>query len=209
MSRPWISTNLAISADGKISSAGHQASNWTSSADHGRLLALRAGADALMVGRGTLVVDRMSMIVPGKPIQPLRCIVSSGAGSIPPDHPLLQTKGGAVLWLVTGVPVSSLPDGVMIHRSSLAVFLHELASTHGVRHLHCEGGGQLVRELASMDVIDEFHATIAGHAVFGGANAPTATGIPAAFLQHSAEFELSCFEPHPDLGECFVSYRRR
>lgn len=209
MPRPWISTNLAISADGKITSTKRHASNWTSHADHQRLLSLRSAADALMVGRGTLVADRMSMLVPDKLVQPLRCVVSSGAGNIPQDHPMLQSPGGAIHWLVTGVPGSPLPDGVTIHRSSLMLFLDLMASNHGVRHLHCEGGGQLIRELASMDAIDEFHATLVAHAVFGGVNAPTATGMVGDFLPHSADFQLCCFEPRADVGECFVSYRRK
>ncbi len=209
MQRPWISTNLAISADGKITSAGRLPSHWTSAADKERLLSLRTGADALMVGRGTLVADRMSMVVPDKSVQPLRCVVSSGAGGIPRDHPLLESRGGAIHWLVTGSPDFPLPDGMTVHRSSIMFFLHSLASDHGVRHLHCEGGGCLIRALASLDVIDEFHATLAGHVIFGGTKAPAATGISADFLPNSVGFQLSCFEPRSDLGECFVSYSRK
>ncbi len=78
----------------------------------------------------------------------------------------------------------------------------------GVRHLHCEGGGQLIRALAELDAIDEFHVTLAGHALFGGMEAPTATGIGVDFLPASLDFALSHFEPRPDMGECFLSYRR-
>jgi hypothetical protein len=77
MPRPWISTNLAISLDGKISSAAFHPSGWTSREDHARLHELRRPADALLVGRGTLVADRMALTVPGKAVQPLRCVVST------------------------------------------------------------------------------------------------------------------------------------
>src|SRR5687768_15559057 len=73
MPDPWLSTNLAISADGKISSVHHLPSRWTSAEDHRRLLELRASADALLVGRGTWENDRMTLTAPQNP---LRCVVS-------------------------------------------------------------------------------------------------------------------------------------
>jgi 2,5-diamino-6-(ribosylamino)-4(3H)-pyrimidinone 5'-phosphate reductase len=205
MPRPWISTNLAISADGKISSVQNRPSNWTSAADHARLLMLREKADALIVGRGTLEADRMTMRVPGKNIQPLRCIVSQ-SGDIAPDHPLFHSDGGAVHVLVTGNAAHPGIAGATTHHGTLAGFLETLACELGVKYLHCEGGGALIRSLAEMDVIDEFHLTLAGHTLFGGAMAPTATGIPAEFLPQSRVFTLHEF--HAEADECFLSYRR-
>jgi riboflavin biosynthesis pyrimidine reductase len=209
MLRPRISINLAVSADGKITSVARHPSGWTSREDHARLLALRKNADALMVGRGTLEADRMTLTVPGKPVQPLRCIVSE-SGKIPADHPLFRRAGGAIHLLVTGDsthPSSATP--ATIHRMGLADFLQTLAADLGVERLHCEGGGRLVRSLAELDVIDDFHLTLAGHTVFGGLQAPTATGIPAGFLPGSRDFTLTHFEPRPESGECFLSYLRR
>jgi hypothetical protein len=62
--------------------------------------------------------------------------------------------------------------------------------------------------MAELDVIDEFHLTIAGHTLFGGLRAPTGTGIPAEFLEATRGFRISHFEPRPELGECFLSYTR-
>lgn len=208
MPRPWISTNLAISADGKISDVGNRPSGWTSPADHERLVSLRRNADALMVGRGTLEKDRMSLRVAGSPKQPLRCIVSR-TGGISPDQPVFHADGGAVHLLVTEATASPPLPGVTVHRGNLASFLETLAADHGVKRLHCEGGGQLVRALAELDVIDEFHLTIAGHMVFGGAAAPTATGVPGTFLPAGRSFSLECFEPDPSTGECFLTYLRK
>ena len=206
MLRPWISTNLAVSADGKISSVDRRPSGWTSREDHARLLELRQNADALMIGRGTLETDRMTLTVPGKPAPPLRCIVSK-TGDISPAHPVFHTPGGAIHLLVTRA--STRPDlPATIHHASLAEFLHTLASSHGVNRLHCEGGGTLIRSLAEIDAIDEFHLTLAGHTLFGGQQAPTASGIPADFLPQSQVFEIRHFDPRPDSGECFLSYRR-
>lgn len=209
MPRPRISTNLAISADGKISSSPPRPSGWTSSQDHARLLELRGNADALMVGRGTLDSDRMTLTVPGKAIQPLRCIVSR-TGKIDPSHPLFQKPGGDIHLLVTGEIEGEIPhilgSRVILHQKTLLEFIQLLAAEFQVERLHCEGGGQLIRALAEMDMIDEFNLTLAGHIVFGGLHAPTATGMPGDFLLRATEFKLSHFEPIG--GECFLSYTR-
>lgn len=206
MVRPHISTNLAISADGKISSTPPRPSGWTSRADHARLVALRATADAILVGRGTLESDRMTLTVPNQPQQPLRCIVSRH-GTLDPEHPVFRTPGGDIHLLVTGEFAGSVSSNVTLHRQTLLGFIQSLAAEYHVHHLHCEGGGQLIRALAELDVIDEFHLTLAGHTLFGGIQASTATGIPAEYLPQSLAFEISYFEPLA--GECFLSYTRR
>lgn len=207
MPRPWISTNLAISADGKISNMHRRPATWTSTEDHSRLLRLRQTADALLIGRGTLETDRMTLTVPGKPVQPLRCIVSE-TGMLSPDHPVFHTPGGGIHLLATESPQHPPGLPAILHHQSLANFLETLATRLGVKHLHCEGGGMLIRSLAQLDAIDECHFTLAAHTLFGGHQAPTATGTPAEFLPHSRDFEITHFDPRPDSGECFVTYRR-
>jgi riboflavin biosynthesis pyrimidine reductase len=211
MQRPHISTNLAISADGKISSAKGIPSGWTSKADHARLLELRQNTEALLVGRGTLESDRMTMTVPGKTHQPLRCVVSRD-GKFDFTHPLFQKPGGAIHLLTTGnLPPETqgcLFDEVTFHHQSLPDFLETLALQHAVKSLHCEGGGQLIRALADLDAIDEFHLTVAGHTLFGGLRAPTGMGLPAEFLDATRHFRISHFDAQPDVGECFLSYTR-
>lgn len=207
MRRPRISTNLAISADGKISPIPPRPSGWTSSADHARLLELRSNADALLVGRGTLEADRMTMTVPGKSSQPLRCILSR-RGEIDPTHPIFSKPGGGIHLLVTGDSAGLSHPEVTVHRQSLREFLHVLASDYQIQHLHCEGGGGVIRALAELDVIDEFHLTLAGHTLFGGLQAATATGKPSEFLPNSLKFRITRFEPHPTAEECFLTYTR-
>lgn len=203
MRRPTLSLNLALSADGKISSVGRRPSGWTSKDDHARLLELRNGADALLVGRGTLEADRMTMKAPG---DPWRCVVSR-SGRFDPAHPLFQTSGGPVHLLVTEGVAPEIA-GATVHSGSLAAFLETLAAV-GIRRAHCEGGGELVFALAELDAIDEIHLTWAGHTVFGGLGAPTLSGVPGVFLPATREFELADFEPRPENGECFLSYRRK
>lgn len=203
MKRPHLSLNLAISADGKISSVARRPSGWTSQDDHARLLELRKEADALLVGRGTLEADRMTMKAPG---DPWRCVVSR-SGRFDPAHPLFHTPGGPVHLLVTAGVAPEIP-GATVHTGSLAAFLEALAAS-GIRRVHCEGGGELVFALAELDVIDEIHLTLAGHTVFGGREARTLSGVPGNFVPATRDYELTEFDPRLGTGECFLSYRRK
>ncbi len=204
---PYLSVNFAISADGKISGASRQPSGWTSEADSARLIALRRPADALLVGRGTLEADRMTMTVPGAKQQPLRCIVSR-SGKLDEAHPIFTRDGGPIHLLVPGNAEPDVPDCVTIHCGTLKDFLAMLVRDYAVRHIHCEGGGELVQALAEDDLIDEIHLTWAGHTLFSGRGAPTLTGVPGDFLPSSRAFDLTHFEPLANVGECFMTWKR-
>lgn len=215
MTRPTILVNFAITADGKVSTVKKEPAHFTSHLDLQRLLEIRKRADALLVGRGTLEADEMSMTIPAelKPSgQPLRCVVSR-SGTFDLGHKVFHTVGGTVHLLATDAPEDYDPAlyeaaGAHVHRGSLADFLGTLASAHGVKTLLCEGGGTLVKALADLDAIDEINLTFTGHTAFGGAGAPTMTGHLGDHLPASLEFELTHFEPL-DNGECFLTYQRR
>ena len=215
MPRPTILINFAITADGKISTVNKDPAHFTSKRDLQRLLEIRRRADALLVGRGTLEADAMSMTIPSKlkpSGQPLRCIVSR-AGRFALGHKVFHTKGGALHLLATEATedydsFSYEAAGATVHRSSLAAFLTTMATDYGVETMLCEGGGTLVKSLAELEAIDEINLTFAGHTLFGGADAPTITGHLGAHLPASLEFELTHFEPL-DNGECFLTYQRK
>jgi len=212
MRYPSISLNFALSADGKIAAAGPGTGRWTSAADLDRLLTLRLGADALLVGRGTLDADQMTLTLPAHlnpPFQPLRCVVSR-RGGFNPRHPLFAAAGGPIHLLVTGAddPPAELAGRATIHRCRLPEFLATLGRDHGVQRIHCEGGGELARALLQLDIVATIHLTWAGHTLFGGREAPTLSGLPGDFLPASRQFELVHFDPRPESGECFLTYHR-
>lgn len=214
MTRPTVLINFAITADGKVSTVNKDPAHFTSKADLNRLLMIRKRADAVLVGRGTLEADNMSITIPSElnPVrQPLRCIVSR-SGKFDLAHKVFHTEGGAIHLLATEPapdydPSSYEAVGAIVHRGPLVAFLSTLRSQHGVEILLCEGGGTLVRALSELDAIDEVNLTFAGHTLFGGADAPTITGHLAPHLPAALEFELTHFEPL-DNGECFLTYRR-
>ncbi len=216
----YISANIAMSADAKISTRSYTPARFTSQRDSQRLLELRKDKDALLVGRGTLLADTMTMRVPDQSQQPLRCIVSRSS-PIPSDHPILQSKGGLILLCHTEAKTPTERTGMtdttnnsltrettLQHYSgSLPAFLHHLEDQHGVKTLHCEGGGMLLKSLLALDLLDELHLTLAAHTLFGGKEAPTLTGQIGDYLATSQHFILSHFEPTSD-SECFLTYQK-
>jgi riboflavin biosynthesis pyrimidine reductase len=81
-----------------------------------------------------------------------------------------------------------------------------LRAEYGVKSLVCEGGGALLRSLATADLLDEIHLTLAP-VLFGGAAAPTLTGLPGDFLPKPLEFRLAKMEALGD--ECLLHFKRK
>src|ERR1700758_4286391 len=72
MLRPQIILNFAMTLDGKVTTARYTPSDFTSPLDKHRLLKIRSLGDALMVGRNTLQIDRMSMGLPDEELRKAR-----------------------------------------------------------------------------------------------------------------------------------------
>src|SRR5947208_16843426 len=84
--------------------------------------------------------------------------------------------------------------------------LRILRRKYNVRTVACEGGATLFRSLLEHGLIDELNLTIAPY-LFGGAGAPTLTGLSKEFLPASVHCSLSNM---PVAGEeCFLTYRIR
>ena len=90
MDRPFIFINSAMSADGKLSTKERKQVRISGKLDFGRVDELRAQADAVMVGIGTVLSDDPSLTVKsperkaarkaaGKSENPVRIIVDSAA----------------------------------------------------------------------------------------------------------------------------------
>ena len=223
--RPLVAAHFAMTADGKTSTRAFTPALFTSPADKRRLQEVRAGTDAIMAGRGTVAADSMitelsrqdlrkGRVSLGLPPEPLRVVVSN-AGTLDPDWKIFKYSGSPlVVFSTRRMPVDLRP--VIARHAELFIFsrrtvdlrkAHEiLRSEFGVKRLVCEGGGTLLRSLASLDLVDEIFLTIAP-VVFGGRLAPTLTGLPGGFLKPPREFEIvrqSVLD-----GECFLELRRK
>lgn len=209
MKRPHISLNFAISADGKITTKSGDPSGWTSDRDTVRYFQIREKADAIMVGRGTQEADDMSLTNPGGLTQPARIVVSHG-GNYDLSSKFLTAQGGQRYLIVTDrdADLGHLDscDAIVLQMDLLTAL--DRLHGDGVRQLLCEGGGQLVKSLAALGVIDTIHLTWAAHTLIGGSEAPGIAGLPGDFFPTSQQFKLSHFEPSADDKECYLTYTR-
>lgn len=197
--------NFALSADGKISTRKKTPAHFTSKRDLDRLHEIRERADAILIGRGTLEADQMTMRSKNAP-QPLRAIISK-SGQFDHHHPIFQSEGGNLHLIITDGEGNS-PKNTTTHHCSLAEWLDWLSEQPGIDTLLCEGGGQLAHALFELDCVDELNLTLAAHSVFGGKNAPTLTGESSAFLAESTSYELqSIEEAGPE--EFFLRYHKK
>ncbi len=199
-----IILNMAISADGKISTSGNSPSHFTSKNDLEHLLEIRKRADAILVGRRTLEADQMTMTVEGK--RPWRCVISE-RGIFDPTHPFFSSEGGE-RHLILGKDAETPQLPATIHHATLGDFLETLRTNPDINTLLCEGGGNLARELFELDLVDEINLTWAPHTLLGGKEAPTLTGLPGDFLPNSLQYQLTQVTPGAE-NEFFLSYHKK
>jgi 2,5-diamino-6-(ribosylamino)-4(3H)-pyrimidinone 5'-phosphate reductase len=223
--RPLVILHFAVTADGKVSTSKHTSARFTSARDKQRLLEVRALTDAILVGRGTLETDRMSMGLPdqrlrerrikeGKSECPLRVILSA-SGNISLSLSVFE-KGDAPIVIYSTERMAPaqrrlLSEHAAVHVAGsddldLVWLLSHLYEHYQVRSLVCEGGPTLVKALAQIDVIDEIYLTIAAK-IFGGLAAPGLTGLPGEFLPASRQFQLIDIDRGEN--ECYLRYRRK
>jgi 2,5-diamino-6-(ribosylamino)-4(3H)-pyrimidinone 5'-phosphate reductase len=208
--RPFVSINMAMTADGKITTVNRNVLGFGSARDQTHLYELRAAADAVMCGTRTLYPNtvylgpgparfRRLRLKRGLAEYNLRVIVS-GTGSIPSDAAIFQRRFSPIIVLTTQAAgkqrlarLRQLADDVCVCGRRELDFqraLRYLGQEWGVRRLLCEGGGELNDALFRARVVDELNLTVCPY-IFGGAAAPTiAEGIGIQALAKAARLEL-------------------
>lgn len=184
--RPWITLKLAVSLDGAIAGADRARGWLTGELARKEVHRLRAGADAIAVGIGTVLADDPALTVRGvrKPrVAPLRVVFDRQA-RLPLDSQLVRTARRLPTVVVTdsahpaliaalarkGVEAMPVPD--------LEAALQALHS-RGIHHLLVEGGAALAGSLLGHNLVDRL--VIFGAPVFLGAGALGAfSSVPAA-----------------------------
>ncbi|MDD1712997.1 MAG: 2,5-diamino-6-(ribosylamino)-4(3H)-pyrimidinone 5'-phosphate reductase [Methanoregulaceae archaeon] len=211
--RPYVIVNVAMSADGKLSTRQRRQVRISGEEDFKRVDRLKAASDAVMVGIGTVLADDPSLTVKspdlksqrrkqGKDEHPIRVVVDSRL-RIPPKASVLHNGEGLRV-----IACSRLADDARIcaiaplatviqagdQRVDLAVLLDEL-SMMGVRQLMVEGGGTLIWSLLEFGLVDEISCFIGG-LIIGGEDAPTlADGIGFIDEASFAKLRLISVEP--------------
>lgn len=225
LKRPFVAATFAMSVDGKITSRNFSPVDFTSREDKMHLLRQRSLHDAVLIGHITLRRDNVRLGLPGTMLRderiargqtpyPLRVIVSN-EGRIDPALKIFHSDISPILiFSTTRMPRSfqkKLRQRATLHLSEspsvdLAWMLYQLRRDYKVRSVACEGGAELFRSLLERDLVDQLNLTIAP-LMFGGANAPTLTGLSRKFLPSSVQCSLVDMRVIGD--ECFLNYRIR
>lgn len=222
--RPRVLANFALTLDGKVSTRNRTPSLFTSARDKQRLLEIRALGDALLVGRGTVEADTMSMgladetlrrerLARGQAEFPLRVIVSK-SGNVAPSLKVFHSPGGGVLFFTGNEINEALKESLhalpqvqvlVMEELSISAVLQMLKENLRVESVVCEGGPTLLRSLFDIDALDEIYLTIAPR-IFGGTDAPTLTGSGLDFLENPGLFHLEGVALEGE--EVFTHYKR-
>ena len=216
MKRPFVFINMAMTADGKIASTNRKVTTFGSRSDHQRLLELRAEADAILTGAGTLNAQPNITLgpAPKQESAPVRVIVS-GSGQVNAQHNMFRTPGAPVIVLTSErilarrlKELKQAADAVYVCGANNVDFeaaFEFLREHHGVKRVLCEGGGCLNDSLLRAGVVDEVNLTICP-LILGGQDAPTiADGIGFGQLDDAAQFKLHTRKQVAD--EIFLTYR--
>ena len=188
--RPYVIVNVAMSADGKISTRERRQVRISGQQDFTRVDRLKAGCDAVMVGIGTVLADDPSLTVKseecrsyrreqGKNDHPVRIVVDSSA-RIPPDAAVLHKgegkrviavskKAGGDTIALLGKKASVIVSGE--DEVDLPALMDELGSM-GLHRIMVEGGGTLIAGLIRAGLVHEIYTYI-GNILIGGKDAPT------------------------------------
>jgi len=220
--RPFVSATFVMTVDGKITTRNFSPVDFSSREDKLHLFRQRALSDAVLIGHSTLKRDNVRLAVPvelqeerirrGQTRAPIRVIVSN-QGKISNRLKIFQSSVSPIV--IFSTPRMSkriraaLRKKAVLHladsqRVDLDEMLRTLRRDYNVRKIACEGGPTLFRSLLERNLVDQLNLTIAPY-LFGGANAPTLTGLSKEFLPTSVHCSLINMRVIAD--ECFLTYR--
>ena len=195
--RPFVTWKLATSLDGR-SAAADGTSRWVSNAASRRdTHRLRAEADVMMVGTGTVLVDGPRLNVRDaddrplpREVQPLRVVV--GERPVPADAAVLD--GSAETWVT----------GTRDLRAVLATLFDQ-----GRRHVFLEGGPTLAAAFLQEGLVDEVVCYVAPMLI--GPGIPAVQGLrftTIADAMHLDVLEVTTLGDAPEINVRLVMQPR-
>jgi 2,5-diamino-6-(ribosylamino)-4(3H)-pyrimidinone 5'-phosphate reductase len=185
--RPFVIINSAMSADGKISTVARKQVRISGKEDLRRVDALKARADAIMVGVGTVLADDPKLTIKsyslkrervnqGRNENPLRIVVDSNArtpatAAILGPNALVAVARQAAPRKVAELSAKAEILEVGENKVDLAALL-AILKDRGVNSVLVEGGATLNFALLRLGLVDEIY-TYVGNIIIGGSSAPT------------------------------------
>ena len=218
--RPYVLINMVSSLDGKAVVEG-KASLIGGPTDRAIMRNLRARADAVMIGAGTLRAEKLTLDVPedlslerasrGLKPQPL-AVVATTSGNIPLTQHLLNTSPDNLLIFTSpATPCSRLAElarqASVETSASLQETLSLLKQRHAVRILLVEGGPSLNHALITEGLVDELFLTLSPKLLGGkGVGSGPLTILEGLALDPDETAQLNPISIHLSCRELFLRY---
>jgi len=212
LGRPHVLLKLAVSADGKAALPGPRPAVITGPQARARAHLMRAHADAILVGLGTVLADDPMLTTRLEGFEsrtPVRIVLDSALG-LPMESALVRTACEVPVWVITaedapvdraaelterGVEVLRVPRGGLEGRLYLPAVL-KLLGMLGVTRLMVEGGPSVAAAFLEAGLVDEV-AAFTSPVVLGADALPALAGRPLQRLFAPVGFaEVE----HTDLG---------
>lgn len=199
--RPYTVLSCAVSVDGCLDDASDGRLVLSGPEDLDEVDELRAAADAILVGAGTIRADNPRLLIreparvarrqaAGLPPQPAR-VTLTGTGDLDPAARFFTGPGTPLVYCATPVvPAVRARLGRLAavidagDPPSLGGVFRDLHSERNVATLLVEGGSRILRDALADDLADELRLAVAPCFV-GDAAAPR-FGLPAAYPHTAA-----------------------
>jgi 5-amino-6-(5-phosphoribosylamino)uracil reductase len=199
--RPRTIVSCAVSVDGYLDDASPGRLILSGPEDLDEVDELRAAADAILVGAGTIRADNPRLLIreprrqearvaAGRQPHPLRVTVTA-TGRLDPAGRFFTGPGQPLVFVPARAAAAArahLGDRAVVidagRELSLAAVLENLHEQRSVRTVLAEGGARLLRDLFAADLVDELRLAVAPFFV-ADERAPR-FGLPAAYPHTSA-----------------------
>lgn len=213
--RPLAAMNFVATLDGRATIEG-RSGPIGSDADTAMLAGLRTRFDAVMIGAGTMRVERYGRLVAkqvtrerreraGLAPEPLMVLIS-GRLDLPWDAPLFSEGGEVLIFTAAETEPPETASSIEVVRHEGAVNLTEamrhLREERGIRALLSEGGPHVHEQMQADGLVDDLFLTISPK-LSGG----EALRILEGPLPEVIDLELAWLLEKD--GELFARYRRR
>jgi len=215
--RPYVLLSAAMSLDGYLDDTSDQRLLLSNDADFDRVDEVRAGADAILLGAGTVRTDdprvwvrsderRAKRAADGRRESPIKVTLTSGGELDPGARFFTVGTVDKVVYTTTTAArrvrdrlgsVATVVDG---GTDITAPWMLEDLATRGVQRLMVEGGGTIHTMLLTAGVVDELHLVVAPF--FVGDPAAPRFVEPGTFPQNPTH-HMTLAESRP-IGDCVL-----
>ena len=214
---PYVLLSCAVSLDGLIDDTAEQRLLLSNDEDFDRVDAVRAEADAILVGATTVRRDNPRLLVRsaerrqaraacGKPDSPIKVTIS-GSGDLDPRAKFFTAGDGDKLVYSATSSVAKatarLSGVATVVDSGDPIDLHRVLAdlrARGVQRLMVEGGASVHTQFLAAGLVDELHLIIAPF--FVGDDAAPRFVNPASFA-HGPDRRLHLAEAR-QIGDCVL-----